>query len=202
MNSMLRGFTRTLALAASLSMLAGIAAGQGSYEIDSAHSAAQFSVRHMMISNVRGQFNKVSGTFYYDPNDLAASKVEALIDATTINTREPKRDAHLKSADFFDAEKFPTPTFTSTKVWKDGGKLLVKGDLTMHGVTHEAVLDVDGPTPEITDQRGNVRIGATATAKLNRQDWGLNYSRALETGGAVVGDEVTITLDIEAVKKK
>ena len=180
--------------------LAGAAMAQGTYTIDKAHSSAQFSVRHMMISNVKGAFSAVAGTIVYDPNNPAASKVDATIDVNSIDTREPKRDAHLKSPDFFDAAKYPSMEFHSKQAWKSGNNIQVKGDLTMHGVTKEVVLDVDGPTAEIKDPGGNMRIGATATTKLNRKDWGLTWNRALEAGGVMVGDEIAITLDIEAVK--
>lgn len=170
------------------------------YMIDSSHSTAQFSVRHLMISNVKGEFTQVSGAVVYTPDDPAASRIEAAIEVNSINTREPKRDEHLKSADFFDAARFPTITFRSKQVWASKGRLHAKGDLTMRGVTREVVLDVDGPTPEMKDPWGNVRIGASATAKLNRKDWGLAWNQVLETGGVMVGEEVAITLDIEAVK--
>ena len=172
----------------------------GTYEIDSSHSSAQFSVKHLMISNVRGEFSKVSGSVVYDPTNPAATKIDAVIDATTINTREEKRDAHLKSSDFFDTDNFPTLTFTSKQVRESNGRLQVKGDLTMRGVTREVVLNIDGPTPEIKDPWGNTRIGATATTKINRKDWGLGWNQVLEAGGIAVGEEVTITLDIEATK--
>ena len=171
------------------------------YEINSAHSAAHFSVRHLMISNVKGEFSKVTGTVVYDPNNVEAARVNATIDATTINTRDEQRDAHLRSADFFDTEKYPTLTFKSTQVSKSKNKLRVTGDLTIHGVTREVILDVDGPTAEVKDPWGNTRVGATASTKINRKDWGLTWNSALETGGVLVGEEVTITLDIEAVKK-
>ncbi len=178
------------------------AAGWGAeYQIDSAHSAAQFAVRHMMVSNVRGEFTKVSGKLNFDPQNLGASSVDAVIDATSISTREPKRDEHLKSADFFDVAKYPTLAFKSKQVYREGGQLLMKGDLTMHGVTKEIVMSVDGPTPELKDPYGNLRIGASATSHVNRKDWGLNWNAALEAGGVVVGDEVTITIDMEAVRK-
>jgi len=181
--------------------LKGSASAQSTYQIDSAHSAAQFSVRHLMISNVRGEFSKVTGTVVFDLQNLDASKIDATIDATTINTREPNRDAHLKSPDFFDTENFPTLSFKSTQVRKSGDNLQVKGDLTMHGVTREVVLDVDGPTPEVKDPWGNIRIGATATTKIDRKEWGLGWNQVLEAGGFAVGEQVTITLDIEATKK-
>jgi len=186
--------------AASLAMAATMSA-QHTYEIDTAHSAAQFSVRHMMISNVKGEFNKLTGTVVYEPKHLAASKINAVIDASTISTREPKRDAHLKSPDFFDVAKYPTITFTSKSVTAANGKILVRGDLTMRGVSKEIVLTVETPTAEIKDPYGMLRSGTTASAKVNRKDWGLSWNAALESGGVVVGDEVTITLDIEMTRK-
>jgi len=180
----------------------GSALGQNQWEIDSAHSAAQFAVRHMMVSTVRGEFGKLSGSAVYDPQNPSAASIEVTIDATTINTREQRRDEHLRSADFFDVAKYPTITFKSKQVKPLGnGKMEVHGDLTMHGVTREVVLDVSGLSPEIKDQRGNARIGASATTRLNRRDFGLNWNRAIETGGVVVADEVDITLDLELVKK-
>jgi len=175
--------------------------GQTAYEIDSAHSSAQFSVRHLMVSNVRGEFGKLTGTFSYDPKNLSASSVEATIDANTINTREAKRDAHLKSPDFFDTAKYPTLSFKSGKVWNANGKIQLQGDLTMHGVTKEVIFTLEPPA-EGKDPRGNVRIGAEATAKINRTDWGLKYNSVLASGGVLVGEEVTITLNIEATQKK
>jgi polyisoprenoid-binding protein YceI len=170
------------------------------YEIDPAHSSAHFSVRHMMVSNVRGQFTKVSGTIKFDSANPANSSVEATIDAASIDTHDPQRDTHLKSDDFFDVGKFPTLTFRSKRieVHIDGGK--VTGDLTMHGVTEEITLDVEGPTPENKDPWGKYRIGLFATTKLSRKDFGLTWNSALETGGVLVGDEVKITIDVEAVR--
>ena len=192
----------TLTAALALAAAAVSASAQSTYDIDSSYSAAQFSVRHLMISNVKGEFTKVTGTVVYDPRNLAASKVDAVVDVTTIGTREPKRDAHLKSPDFFDMAKYPAMTFRSKQVTKSGSGILVKGDLTLHGVTREVVLTVDGPTPEQKDPWGNLRIGATAAAKINRKDFGLTWNQALETGGVMVGDEVSITIDLEAVKRK
>lgn len=180
-------------------LLTGAALAQ-SYNLDSAHSSAQFAVRHMMVSNVKGEFSKVSGTVVYDEAKPENSKVQATVDATTVNTREPKRDEHLKSPDFFDVAKFPTLTFQSKNAWKQGGKLMVTGDLTMHGVTKEATLAVDGPTPEVKDPWGNLRRGASATVVVNRKDFGLMWNKALEAGGVMVGDEVTLTLDVEMVR--
>jgi len=192
--------SNALALAFGLASLA--AAAPATYDIDPAHSAAQFSVRHLMISNVKGEISQIKGTVVYDPENLAATTIEASLDTTTINTREPKRDGHLKSPDFFDVAKFPAITFKSKQVSKANGVIQVKGDLTIRGVTKEVVLTVDGPTPEQKDPWGNARIGASATTKINRADWGLTWNKALEGGGVMVGDEVTITLDLEAVKHK
>ncbi|NRD54571.1 YceI family protein [Corallococcus exiguus] len=172
------------------------------WEIDSSHSSAQFAVKHMMVSNVRGTFSNVKGNVNLDDKDITKSTIEATIDATTINTNEPKRDEHLKSPDFFDTAKFPTITFKSTKVAKAGkDKLNVTGDLTMHGVTKPVTLAVEGPTAETKDAWGNVRRGAVATTKIKRSDFGLTWNKALEAGGVAVGDEVTITLDLETTKK-
>jgi len=174
---------------------------QITYQIDPAHSSAHFSVRHMMIANVRGEFSKVSGTVAFDAANPANSKVDAEIDVASINTREPQRDTHLKSADFFDVEKFPVISFHSKEISGSGGELRLKGDLTIHGVTREVTLDVEGPAPEHKDPWGNLRIGATASGKLNRKDFGLTWNAALETGGVLVGDEVKLTIDMEGVRQ-
>ena len=179
-----------------------LAAQPVTYVIDSAHSSAQFSVRHMMLSNTKGEFTKVEGTLIFDPKNPGASKVEAVIDATTINTREPRRDADLRGAEFFDVAKFPAITFKSKQVSQSGDKLLVKGDLTIRDVTKEVVLTVEGPTPEVKDQRGRMKIGASATTRINRREFGLRYNQLLEAGGVVVADEVNISLDIEASRKQ
>jgi len=177
-------------------------AGAATYDIDSAHSAATFTVRHLMVSNVRGEFGKTTGTVVYDEKDPTKSTVEATIDVSTINTRDPKRDGHLKSPDFFDAEKFPTITFKSTKVEKAGqGKLKVLGNLTIHGVTKPVTLDVEGPSGEVKDPWGNTKVGAAATTKINRTDFGLKWNAPVPTGGVVVGEEVTINLEVELLKK-
>ena len=189
---------RLILAIASLALSAACFAQQ--WQIDRAHSAAQFSVRHMMVSTVRGHFGKLTGTVIYDPAKPAASSVQAEVDVTTIDTREPKRDAHLKSADFFDAEKHPTMTFKSTKVEPAGpGKLKLTGDLTIRGVTKQVVFDVDGLTDPVKDKAG-LRMGASATAKISRKDFGMTFNRILETGGVTVGDEVTITIDVELVR--
>lgn len=171
------------------------------WQIDSKHSYAHFSVRHLMVSNVRGSFSNVSGILIIDESDLTKSSVEATIDATTINTQEPDRDKHLKTADFFDVASHPTITFKSKKVEKAGkDRLRVIGDLTIRGVTKQVVLDVEGPTAPIKDPRGNLKRGATATTKVNRQDFGVAWNRTLDAGGVVVGDEVSITIELELGK--
>jgi polyisoprenoid-binding protein YceI len=155
-----------------------------------------------MVSNVRGEFSGVAGTVVFDREDSANSKVEAAIDATTIQTRDSQRNQHLKSADFFDVEKFPKITFISKKVASVGDReWRVVGDLTMHGVTREVDLDVEGPTPEVKDPWGNIKIGATATTKLDRRDFGLVFNMALEAGGVMVGDEVAIELELELTRQ-
>ncbi|MBL8241240.1 MAG: polyisoprenoid-binding protein [Bryobacterales bacterium] len=178
--------------------LLSVAAFSADYTIDAAHSSATFGVRHMVVSTVRGSFSKVAGKVTYDPKNLAASKVEATVDVTTINTNEPKRDEHLKSPDFFDAAKYPAMSFRSTKWTQAGGRLKIAGDLTLHGITKPVVLDADAPAPEVKGMGGGMVIGTSATTKISRKEFGLTWNRLLETGGAVVGDEVTITLDIEA----
>lgn len=171
------------------------------YKIDPAHSKAHFVVRHMMITNVRGGFNSVQGTVVYDPENLNASSMDVTIDAKTINTQEPDRDTHLKSADFLDVEKYPTITFKSKAITKEGDdELKVRGDLTIHGVTKEVVLKVEGPSPEAKDPWGNLRIGASATTKIKRSEFGLTYNAALETGGILIGDDVKIELEVSLIK--
>lgn len=172
------------------------------WSIDADHSSVGFKVRHMMVSNVKGDFGKVNGVVDIDDKDLTKSKVEVSIDTASINTGVAKRDDHLKSADFFDVAKYPTMTFVSQKVKKAGSdKLKVYGQLTLHGVTREVVLDVEGPTRSYKDPWGNIKRGATATAKINRKDFGLTWNAAVESGGVVVGDEITIALEIELLKK-
>ena len=171
------------------------------WNLDPVHSVAEFKVKHMMISNVKGQFTGITGVLTLDENDIAGSWVEATIDASTINTREAQRDAHLKSADFFDVEQFPTLSFRSTQVKRTGDdELAVTGDLTIHGVTRQVTFQVEGPTAAGKDPWGNTRIGLSATTKINRKDFGLTWNAALETGGILVGEDVTITLDLEFVK--
>ncbi|MGA2150225.1 MAG: YceI family protein [Bryobacteraceae bacterium] len=171
------------------------------WKIDPAHSAAEFKVRHMMISNVKGQFSAVSGVVTLDQGDITNSRVQAAIEAASINTYEAQRDAHLKSADFLDVANFPVLTFESTQVTRTaGGELSVKGNLAIRGVTRPVVFTVDGPTAPAKDPWGNTRVGLAATTKINRRDFGLHWNTALETGGFLVGDEVTITLEVQLIK--
>jgi polyisoprenoid-binding protein YceI len=178
------------------------AAQATAWVIDAGHSAATFSVRHMIVSNVKGEFDGPTGTATFDPKDLSTLHIEASIDARTINTRNADRDKDLRGAQFFDTDTFPRITFTSRRVSVAGpGKLTVAGDLTMHGVTKPVTLAVEGPTQEIKDIWGNARIGATATTTVDRRDFGLTYNRMLEAGGAVVGEQVSIAIDLELTRK-
>lgn len=171
------------------------------YTIDGSHSDVAFSVKHMMISNTRGEFGKVSGTIVIDEKDQAKSAIEATIDVASVDTREPKRDEHLRSPDFFDVKKYPTMVFKSKSVKKVGAKkLAVAGDLTIRGVTKPVKFDAT-ITPELKDPFGNFRRGAEATLKLNRKDFGLVWNKSMDSGGVVVGDEVVVNLNIEAMKK-
>ncbi|MFZ3187109.1 MAG: YceI family protein [Candidatus Sulfotelmatobacter sp.] len=171
------------------------------WNIDPAHSVAEFKVKHMMISNVKGHFAKVAGTLSLDESDLAKSRVEAEIEAASIETRDAQRDAHLKTSDFLDVDKFPTLSFKSTRIsLVQDGELAVEGDLTIHGVTRTVVFSVEGPTPPAKDPWGNTRVAVSATTRISRKDFGLTWNATLETGGILVGDEVTITLDVQFVK--
>ena len=171
------------------------------WNIDPAHSSAEFKVKHMMISNVKATFANISGSLTLDESDLGKSTVEAIIEAGSIETRDAQRDAHLKSADFLDVEKFPTLSFKSARIGivRDG-ELSVEGDLTIHGVTRKVQFVVEGPTPPAKDPWGNTRVAVSATTKINRKDFGLTWNAALETGGILVGEDVTITLDVQFVK--
>jgi polyisoprenoid-binding protein YceI len=172
------------------------------YQIDPAHSSAQFKVRHMMIANVKGEFDKVSGTVNFDPANPSASTVEAIIDVASISTRDEQRDAHLKSPDFFDVEKFPTITFKSKKVTATGGdSFTVVGDLTIHGVTKVVDLKVEELTEETKDPWGNLRRGASAKTRIHRKDFGMSFNMALEAGGFLVGEEVDLTIDVELMRQ-
>ncbi len=174
---------------------------KNTYQIDPAHSSAHFSIRHMMISNVRGGFSKVSGTLVYDPENPTGASVQATIDATTLNTQDEARDAHVKSAEFLNTDEFPTMTFKSKRVEPSkSGELKLIGDLTLRGITKEVELDVEGPTPEGKDPWGNIRTGASATTKIKRSDFGLTWNAALETGGIMLGDDLKIELELEFIK--
>jgi len=173
------------------------------WKVDPNHSSAAFSVRHMMVSTVRGSFSGLKGTVDYDAANLEASKANLTIDATTIDTRNENRDKDLKSPKFFDVEKYPTITFTSKRVVPQGqGKFQLVGDMTMHGVTKEVTFAVEGPMPAVKDGKGNLHSGASATAKINRKDFGLTWSGPLEGGGVTVGDEVELTVEIEMTQPK
>jgi polyisoprenoid-binding protein YceI len=172
------------------------------WQIDLDHSSFQFKVRHLMVSNVKGDFTKAKGTVTIDDKDITNMKIELAIDAASVSTDNAKRDEHLRGPDFFDVAKYPTITFVSKKVMKvDPDRLKVIGDLTIHGVTREVTVDVEGPTPEVKDPWGNFRRGASATTKINRKDFGLTWNRVLETGGVVVGEDVNIFVEVELVRK-
>lgn len=175
--------------------------GTSTWSLDPVHSVAEFKVKHMMISNVKGQFTRVKGVLSLDETDLTHSHVEASIEAASINTGDAQRDAHLKSADFFDVEKFPALSFKSTRVSRvASAELAVEGDLAIHGITRNVTFTVEGPTPPAKDPWGNTRLGMSATTKINRKDFGLTWNAALEAGGILVGDEVSITLDLQFVE--
>ncbi len=196
----MKNFVKIIATAAILAMPAVVSAAP--WSIDAEHSSVGFKIRHMMVSNVKGDFTKFSGNVDIDDKDLSKTKVDAVIETASINTNVAKRDEHLKSPDFFDVVKYPTMTFVSKKVKKEGGnKLKIYGQLTMHGVTREVVLDVQGLDKSFKDPWGNIKRGASATTKINRKDFGLVWNKAMETGGVMVGDEVNIALEIELLKK-
>ena len=188
-------------------LLAGVAVAPASaqsatWAIDPGHSAAQFTVRHMVVANVRGQFDGPTGTVTFDPADLRTLKVDASFDTKSVNTRNADRDKDLRSDLFFDVAKFPKMTFKSTRAEPGAaGHVKLVGDLTIKGVTKEVTLEVEGPTPEIKDIWGERRLGATATTTVDRRQFGLVYNRMLEGGGAVVGDTITVTIDLEMTRK-
>jgi polyisoprenoid-binding protein YceI len=186
-------------LVAAFALAVPALAAADTWNIDTAHAQTGFSVKHLVISTVKGEFGKTTGTVTLDDKDITKSSVEATIDVSTINTRIPDRDGHLKSPDFFDVAKYPTITFKSTKVEKAGDGLKVTGNLTVKGVTKPVTLDVVGPTAEIKGMRGEIRRGLTARTRINRQEFGLTWSKLVEAG-PVVGDEVSIEIDAELVK--
>ena len=170
------------------------------WTIDPSHSTAEFAIRHLMITNVKGRFGALTGFVNYDPEKPDATTIEATIDAISIDTRDEKRDAHLKSADFFDVEHHPKLTFKSNKVTKTGDGFTAVGDLTMHGVSKEVTLNVEVPSAPTKDPWGNTRIGTSATGKINRKDWGLNWNAALEAGGVLVGEQVKLSLEVSLIQ--
>ena len=199
---LMKSWISNAAIAIAMLIALPVLAHADNWQIDPAHTNVEFTVRHMMISNVKGQFQKTSGTITTNGNDPTSAQINATIDATSIDTRVDKRDAHLKSPAFLDVDKFPTITFKSTKVEADGpGTWKVTGDLTLHGVTKPVVLEVESSGKPITDPMGNTRAGASATTKIKRSDFGLVWNKALEGGGVMVGDEVAISIDLEAIKK-
>jgi polyisoprenoid-binding protein YceI len=171
------------------------------WDFDLSHSSVSFHVRHLMISKVHGRFASWTGTLELDEQDLTKSRLEVTIDAASVDTKEPKRDDHLRSADFFDVEKYPTLTFTSKEIKRAGDdRYLVAGDLTIHGITKAVTLEVEGGE-QVKDPWGDTRTGFSAKTQVNRKDFGLTWNLALEAGGFVVGDKIEIGLEIEAVKK-
>jgi len=172
------------------------------WQIDPDHSSLQFKVRHLTVSNVKGDFSKARGLVTMDDKDITHFKVELIIDAASVNTGHAKRDEHLRGPDFFDVTKYPTLTFVSKKVMKtDTNRLKVIGDLTIRGVAREITVEVEGPTPEVKDPWGSFRRGATATTKINRKDFGMTWNKVLDTGGLLVSDEVDIYVEVELIKK-
>lgn len=171
------------------------------FKIDPSHSTASFTIKHMMISKVHGAFEKLTGSLEYDFNNPTKARFEVEIAAASINTREEARDKHLRSPDFFDVEQYPAILFRSTSVERAGDQLKVVGDLTIHGVTRPVTLAVEGPSEEMKDPWGNIKIGLSATTKIKRKDFGLNWNAALEAGGFLVGDEVTMSVDVQYVKQ-
>lgn len=191
-----------LVAAAPAAAAPAVALGE-TWEVDGAHTTAQFAVRHMMVTTVRGHFDTVTGTVNLDEKDMTRSTLEIRIDAASINTREPKRDEHLRSPDFFDVAKHPEITFRSTRIEKAGqGRFKVTGDLTMRGVTRPVTLAVEGPTAAVKNPWGRMVRGVSASVRINRKDWGLTWNKALETGGVVVGEEVDLQIDAELALKE
>ena len=200
---MLKTAQRTVIVCA-ITLLASlrIFAQTSTWNIDPAHSTAQFTVRHLGISNVTGSFSKVTGSVVLNEQDIPQSQVSSSIDVNSIDTRVEARDKDLKSPHFFDVEKYPTIEFKSKKIVSSGGKLQLIGDLTIHGTTREVRLDLDGPTPALADPWGNSRRGISATTAINRKDFNLTYNNVLKSGEALIGDTVKIQIDAEIVNKK
>jgi polyisoprenoid-binding protein YceI len=178
-------------------------AATSTWQIDPAHTAAGFSVKHMMIATVRGQFKGVKGTVNWDDQDISKSSIEVSIDATTVDTGEAKRDTDLKSANFFDVATYPTITFKSTKVEQvSAGKLKITGDLTIHGITKQVALDVEGPSNAIKDPYGKTRVAANATTTINRLDYGIRWNTKMDNGSVIVSDQVNISIDVEMTRQE
>jgi polyisoprenoid-binding protein YceI len=197
-----RSLTRLAAAALAVMGSLPACAASTTWQIDPAHSSAQFSVKHLAISTVRGAFGKVTGTATVDDRDLGKSSVDVTIEVGSIDTRQPDRDKDLKSDKFFDVANYPTISFKSTRVEQvSPGKLKLTGDLTIRGTTKSVVLDVDGLTPPVKDPWGNNRTAASATTKINRQDYGVKWNAKLDNGGVVVGDDVAIVIDVELVQQ-
>ena len=191
-----------LAIIANFVLFIPVFTQAATYQIDSDHSSFQFKVRHMTVSNVKGEFKKVRGVVSIDESDISSLKVDLTLDAASVNTDHAKRNEHLRGEDFFHVEKYPTISFVSKRVTKvDTNRLKVVGDLTIRGVTKEVTVDVEGPTLEVKDSGGNVRRGATGTSKINRKDFGIAWHKVLDNGGLVVGDDVNIAIEVELIKK-
>jgi len=200
----MRSSSRTLALTACAALLgaASALAQTQTWQIDPAHTRASFTVRHLGISNVRGDFNAVSGTAEYDGKDVTKAKINATIDVNSVTTRVQQRDNHLKTADFFDVAKYPKMTFVSTSITPAGtGRFKMTGNLTLHGVTKPVTFDLDAPSPVIKDpMSGDSRVGASATTTINRKDFGVPYDQKLPDGTPQVGDTIGVTIDIELLR--
>jgi polyisoprenoid-binding protein YceI len=199
----MKNWTPRILIALVMLIAVPLAARADTWQIDPTHTTVGFTVRHMTISSVRGQFDKVAGTITANGNDPASVAIEATIDTASIDTRSSDRDADLKSANFLDVAKYPTMTFKSKKIEAAGpGKWNIVGDLTLHGVTKEVTLAVEGPADPIKDPWGNTRAGASATTTISRKAFGLTWNKMIEAGGAVLGDAVSVSIDVEAVKQK
>ena len=195
----MRNMLKTAALVAAFALPSF--AQTGTWNVDPAHSKAVFSVKHLGISTVRGEFSKMTGQAQVDDKDISKSQIEVTLDATTVNTAQDGRDKDLRSANFLDVEKFPTMSFKSKSISSNAGSSKLTGDLTLHGVTKEVTFDLDGPSAAIKDPWGNLRRGASATTKINRKDFGITWNHVMDNGGLVVGDDVTITIDLELTRK-
>jgi polyisoprenoid-binding protein YceI len=199
----MKNWLSQILIALALMLATPLAASADTWQIDPVHSTIGFTVRHMTISSVKGQFDKFAGTITADGTDPASASIDATIDTSSIDTRSADRDADLKSANFLDVAKYPTMTFKSKKIEAAGpGKFNVIGDLTLHGVTKEVTLAVEVPGAPIKDPWGNTRAGASATTTISRKDFGLVWNKMIEAGGAVVGDAISVEINVEAVKKK